>query len=140
MNVCGFYLRNKFPVSVLFPRGYFYIFISIKMTYFINLHARYFFIITYIGLPCVISHSSYGNIDLSVSRSLTSTFIYIYICCVGKILLDIKLRRVLLILNSYKWLQIDWAQRLGSWMCTVCTVINSIYYSNQCGTMNSGGE
>ena len=34
-------------------------------------------------------------------------------------------------LNSYKWLQIDWPQRLGSWMCTV---INSIYYSNQCGT------
>ena len=39
-----------------------------------------------------------------------------------------------MILNSYKWLQIDWQQRLGSWMCTACTVINSIYYSSQCRT------
>ena len=86
-----------------------------------------------------------GNINLSVSSSLTdphsSTWL-IYICCVGKILLDIKPRKVLLILvhadaDSYEWLQIDRPQRLGSWMCTV---INSIYYSNQCGTMNSGGE
>ena len=61
----------------------------------------------------------------------------IYICCVGKILLDIKPRKVLLMLNSYKWLQVDWPQRLGSWMCTV---INSIYYSNQCGIMDLGGE
>ena len=34
-------------------------------------------------------------------------------------------------LNLYKWLQIDWPQRLGSW---ICKIINSIYYSNQCGT------
>ena len=35
------------------------------------------------------------------------------ICCVRKILLDIKPRKVLLMLNSYKWLQIDWPQSSG---------------------------
>ena len=50
------------------------------------------------------SHFPYGDIDLTVSSSLTSTFFYmIYICCVDKILLDIKPRKMLLMLNSYKY-------------------------------------